>query len=107
MQLLVEYAQRLNLQNIYYTVRKHPDVLFSFTLPIPHSIRPNLLILFPEHPIEPTQAAFAVKRRIFQVLRQNAQRCDDMLLDQPQPFHLFCGKMDRTGVAAESPLFEL
>ena len=30
-----------------------------------------------------------------------------MLLDQPQPFHLFSGKVNRTGVAAESPLFEV
>ena len=30
-----------------------------------------------------------------------------MLLDQPQPFHLLSGKVNRTGVAAESPLFEV
>ena len=30
-----------------------------------------------------------------------------MLLDQPQPFHLLSGKVDRTGVAAEGPLFEV
>ena len=30
-----------------------------------------------------------------------------MLLDEPQPFHLFCGEMDSTGIAAECPLLEV
>ena len=67
----------------------------------------NLLIIIPEHLIEPSQAALAVEGTEIQILRFYAEGRSDVVLDEPQPLHLLVGEVDGPGVAAEGPLLEI
>ena len=67
-------------------------------------LRQHIQIPVPEHLVESSQSAPAVKGVEVQVVGGDAEGRGDVVLDQPQPLHLLVGEVHRAGVAAEAPL---